>query len=518
MSSTLLEANEFGRLFRGSTVAHGSFKPSGKFDGNGKALGEYRTDSGPVTDMIVMSHLDGHEGLGVIPIFAPNLCQFGVIDIDIHDEILLSNVRKVIYRIGAPLVPFRSKSGGLHLYMFFAEPETAAHCIEVLSEIRRVFGLSSDVEIFPKQKVIDKTVVGNWINLPYYGAERTTRYAINEYGNAMSLEEAIAFCKTKRTSILRVQEFLATLPGADGPPCLQTLRVMGTRNLRNEYLFSYARYARAKYPDDWEHEVLTANNELPEPVTTDELENTVLKSHRKKEYAYKCSQDPLKSICNRNLCMKREFGVGSNEISSLDFEELLQYQSDPPYYEWKVNGQMMRFFSEDDLLRQDTFRRQCTRFLHIVPHRLKDSKWVGILNKAFSNIIVKDIEIGDDISPGSQFNSYLTEFLTRRAMAATRSQLLMGRVFYDSEGDCYIFKAKDLLTFIQSVKQFRSYTSVEIRTRLIDMGGEPTRYYVDRVNKALRVWRLPKSALGEQEDTSQVDSIDFLEELGEEAF
>jgi hypothetical protein len=216
--------------------------------------------------------------------------------------------------------------------------------------------------------------------------------------------------------------------------------------------------------------------------------------------------------------MKREFGVGSNEISSLDFEELLQYQSDPPYYEWKVNGQMMRFFSEDDLLRQDTFRRQCTRFLHIVPHRLKDSKWVGILNKAFSNIIVKDIEIGDDISPGSQFNSYLTEFLTRRAMAATRSQLLMGRVFYDSEGDCYIFKAKDLLTFIQSVKQFRSYTSVEIRTRLIDMGGEPTRYYVDRVNKALRVWRLPKSALGEQEDTSQVDSIDFLEELGEEAF
>ena len=516
MPATLLQANEFGNLFRGNTLAHGVFHPSGKFDNSGKAQGAYRTDMGAVTDTLICSHLDGQDGLGVVPIYAPNLCQFAVIDIDSHDDAMLTNIRKVIYKRSFPLVPFRSKSGGLHLYMFFLEPQVASQVIDVLSEIRRIFGLPADTEIFPKQKTIDKLATGNWINLPYYGAESTTRYAINEYGTAMSLDEALQFCKQSRTIVERVNTFLGNLPVSDGPPCLQTLRIMGTAKLRNEYLFSYARYARAKSEADWEYEVGCANSDLETPLPLAELEATVLKSHRKKEYAYKCTQDPLKLLCNRSLCMKRAMGIGSGDIPDLNYEELCQYQSDPPYYEWKINGQIMRFFSEDDLLKQDVFRKQCARFLHIVPHRLKDSRWVDILNKAFGNLIVQNVDLADDISPGSQFNTYLTEFLTKRAMAATRSQILMGRVFLDEESNHYIFRPKDLLVYIQTIKQFRSFSPAEIRARLLDMDAKPITYYVDKNNKGLRVWKLPASSLGEQEDLSGVDSIDFLEALGEE--
>jgi len=516
MPATLLQANEFGNLFRGNIKAHGVFSPSGRFDKAGKAQGAYRTDEGPVTDTHIMAHLDGQYGLGVIPIYPPNLCQFGVIDIDSHDEVMLTNIRKVIYKRSFPLVPFRSKSGGLHLYMFFLEPQVAAHVIDVLSEIRRIFGLPADTEIFPKQKTIDKLSTGNWINMPYFNAMSTTRYAINEYGTAMSLDEALLFCKQSRTLVERVNTFIGSLPVSDGPPCLQTMRIMGTAKLRNEYLFSYARYARSKSEVDWEYEVTSANNDLDAPIPLSELESTVLKSHRKKEYTYKCTQDPLKALCNKSLCMQRTFGVGSNDIPDLNYEELIQYQSDPPYYEWKVNGQLMRFFSEDDLLKQDVFRRLCMRYLHQAPHRLKDARWVDILNKAFANVIERPVDLADDISPGSQFHTYLTEFLTKRAMAATRSQILMGRVFFDQETSNYIFRPKDFMVYIHNIKQFRAFTPAEIRARLLDMKAEPIKYYVDRMNKGLRVWRLPKESLGEQEDLSGVDSIDFLEALGED--
>ena len=313
MPATLLQANEFGRLFHGNNTAHGVFVPHGTFDKSGKAIGEYRTDPGPVTDQLILSHLEGRQGLGVVPVYSPNLCQFCAIDIDMHDDTTLKSIRKAIYKEQFPVVPFSSKSGGLHLYMFFIEPQIAGQAIEAMDGIRRVLGLPSDTEIFPKQKTIDKFSTGNWINLPYYNADATTRFAINEYGTAMSLDEALEYCKGKRTLVERVEAFMESLPVNDGPPCLQTLRIVGTTKLRNEYLFSYARYARAKYPDEWETDVLKANNDLPEPVTVSELENTVLKSHRKKEYAYKCAQDPLKECCNRRLCTKRMFGVGGNE-------------------------------------------------------------------------------------------------------------------------------------------------------------------------------------------------------------
>lgn len=516
MPATLLQANEFHNLFRGNTHSHTVFLPSGTFEANGKAEGVYKTVPGDITDQLILNHFNGSISLGVAPICPPNLCQFGVIDIDSHNETMLSAVRRVIYKRAFPLIPFRSKSGGLHLYLFLLEPTLASGVLNVLDQLRQVLGLPTETELFPKQRTIDKTSSGSCINLPYFNASAATRYAINEYGTAMSLDEALVACRKGRTLVTRVQDFIDALPVNDGPPCLQTMRIMGTPHLRNQYLFSFARYARAKSEEGWESEVIAANSELSDPLTLDELEATVLKSHRKKEYAYACSQEPLKSLCNRTLCIKRMFGVGSNDIPNLTFEELVQYKADPPYYEWKINGQVMRFFSEDDLLRQDVFRRQCMRSLHFVPRKLNDARWVEILNRAFGNIDVRDVDIAGDISPGSQFYTYLTEFLTKRTMAANRSQLLMGRVYLDPDINKYVFRAKDFLSFITSVKQFRTFTPAEIRTRLLDMHADTTRYYVDARNRGVRVWQLPKDSLGEQEDVTDVGPIDFLEELGED--
>lgn len=515
MNATLLQASEFGRLFRSSPAAHGCFIPNGTVDKNGKALGQYRTELGPILDDNVMQHLDGHEGLGAIPIIAPDLCWFGAIDVDIHDAEVLAKVRKAIYKNDFPLVPFKSKSGGLHLYIFFHEPQPAPDVIEVLGEMRRLLGLASNVEIFPKQKRVDGQSLGNWINLPYYNFSNSTRPAVAASGIAMGFDEAIEYCKYKMTTIPDVREFLSHVPLIDGPPCLQVMRILGVDSLRNEYLFSYARYAKARYPDTWESEVQMANQDLDQPIPPDELENTVLKSHRKKDYAYKCSADPLKPMCMKSLCSTREFGVGGMNVSELSYEDLVQVMSDPPYYEWTINGKVMRFYSENDLLKQDEFRKQCVRYLHIVPNRLKDSVWVKILNNAFQNIKVTEQYAGDDISVGSQFRQLLGEFLTKRVPAANRTQVLMGRVFKDEEQRRYLFKGKELVHFLHTVKQFRAYAHAEIQTKLLDLGATPVRLYIDQANRNARLWSVSYEVASElgSDELKDIEPIDFLEDL-----
>jgi hypothetical protein len=48
-------------------------------------------------------------------------------------------------------------------------------------------------EIFPKQSKImaDRGDVGNFLNMPYHGGDRTVKYAIDDDGNSLTIENFI---------------------------------------------------------------------------------------------------------------------------------------------------------------------------------------------------------------------------------------------------------------------------------------------------------------------------------------
>ena len=70
-----------------------------------------------VTDQLWSQHLAGEgPSLGIIPIMADNTSRWGCIDIDTYPI----DYRKIINSIRTlqlPLVPCRSKSGGLHIFL-----------------------------------------------------------------------------------------------------------------------------------------------------------------------------------------------------------------------------------------------------------------------------------------------------------------------------------------------------------------------------------------------------------------
>ena len=520
MPFSLLELTTFIKYFSGNTDAYGIHKYSDQKENN-KQIGENYTKKEPLTDDLYKQHLNGKQGLGVVPIRVDNTCSFCVIDVDVYTDdtkAILNNV----YKGDFPLVPFRSKSGGLHLYLFFNRPVKAETAKAYLKSFILLLGLNKNTEIFPKQDALTKGQTGNWINLPYYNAiQKTNQYLIKEDSSSASIGEALQIIESKQQDKETLSNFFDNLPLMDAPPCLQAIYLIGDTDYRNEYLFSLARYFKTKYGDDFEFKLVEANNLLHRPISIDELNKTIIAAHKKKDYTYKCKQEPIVSICNKEECKRRKYGIGGIEVSDLSYEDFIQYDTDPPYYEWVVNNKSLKFYSEQDIINQVKFRELCFRELHILPAKLKDLNWTAIINNALGNIIVKDVSEEDDISPGAMFKEYLKEFLEDRAQALTRAQILFDRVYKDDSISSYVFKAKNLVVFLIHQKQFRFFGQTEIQDRLRALGGFPTKYYIDGDTGSVRVWILPYDALFkfiEEEPSIEDYEVDFSEDYPKEAF
>lgn len=487
MSITSYELQEFMEVFSGSQYNYGEHS-YGSVEESGKRKGSSWTVSNtPITVDNYRKHLEGEKGLGIVPIGENDKCRFGVIDIDIYD-MDFSLYIDAIDRFNLPLVPFKSKSGGLHIYIFFREETIASKTIEILRKFSFLLALDTLVrnrknanpEIFPKQLKLGKGEVGSWINLPYFNAEKTLSPALKE-GKELSLPEALIHISTKKTTITEAEEAIASLNYHDAPPCLQLLSILnptGAGSGRNNYLFSFGVYLKKKDEDFFEEKVLEINRGLLEPLDENEVQKTIISSLKKKDYVYRCKEDPCASFCNKKECKKREFGIGKDlgYFSSIESGQLYQYRSSSPYYEWEVRLQgqdtfkRLRFKSEEEIIRQDTFLKLCMRELYELPSKLKQTEWFNKVNTALKEIIVVNIEKEEDTSTFMMLRNLIVEFLTGRALAETKEQILAKRVYYEKSMNVYMFRIKDLTEFLFIQKRFTGYTPNELHGLLREMG------------------------------------------------
>lgn len=519
MELSISSVDDFAELFKGNDKAYGTFSvndintPEGQ-----KVEGKAFTKEGTLGFDEYSSHLNGISRIGIIPIRQDGTCSFAAIDVDKYDSSYKSIVR-AIYKYSLPLVPFRSKSGGLHLFMFLDVVTDAKRVIKVMNFYRKAFGLGKSTEIFPKQTSLTDGAKGNWINLPYFNAENTKQYLINSDFTPCPLDEAVVRIAEKKVTNDRLNSIMDELPLFDAPPCLQTIYMLGDTQERNQYLFSLARYYKAKDGDDFEFAVMKANNELDRPLPPTEITDTIIKAHKKKNYSYKCEQEPICSFCDKMECKSRKYGIGGAEVSNLSYEDFIQYGTEEPYYEWIINGTPLKFFNEADIINQNKFREQCFKKLHILPFKLTDFNWTETVNKALKNVIVKDDEekAGMSLTPAQLFREYLVEFLTKRAVASNQEQVLIDRVYLDPKENGYIFKPKNLSTFLIHQKQFRAYGQQEINDKLKMMGCTTKNYYISSKKKQVRTWILPCESIANyvEEEESNVD-IDFLDNIPEE--
>lgn len=451
------------KLFAGLDRAHGEFREKGqRRESDNKVEGNAKTIDGPVTTEHWEAHLAGEYGIGVVPITDDGTCTFAAIDFDVYDEFTTKRFVQDAKKSGFPVVWCKSKSGGAHLYMFFAEPMSAAKVRAKLGDLARALGYPK-IEIFPKQEHLEPGQTGNWINLPYFNAKYTARFAFDDDGQPIADLEA--FLDYAESKLVLPEDFDALkivsqdIPFSDAPPCIQQMAQAGVGDgERNKSLFQFSIYAKKKHPDDWEQKVLEWNSEYFSPgLPYKEIQATIFKSlEGEKEYGYLCKEPVCAEVCNKPLCQTREFGIMGALVQVWDdwniegvrklvtVNAVGEQMDEPPRYILSINGRDVNF-SRPELTANTKFREKVFERLDSMPPRMNNNMWDQMIQHWLGNHEV--VEIPYELTETANLGTFLKDFIEVAPEAQTRADIRNGMVLF--ENNAYLFHFEAFSKFLQ---------------------------------------------------------------------
>lgn len=490
-----VDSQRFALLFKGKTNTYVRNElPKEKPEAGQKIKTKITNNEGTVDKDLLLHHLNGDFGVGICPVNAEGKCFFGVLDIDYYKG-KIKRVLQFIKDYQLPLLPFRSKSGGLHVYLMLAKPVSAKSMREVLNQIIYYFSLDmlygkAKVEVFPKQEKAEG--FGSSVTLPYFNADNPYTYLLDLDGNPVPFREAMDYIQHHLTSLEEVKKAIENLPYNDAPPCIQRIliseEVGGEDTGRNNFIFSFAVYAKKKWGNGFEDYVKEVNEHFEVPLEDAVVEQTCT-SVREHEYIYKCKDIPCNSYCDKPACRKREFGLGKDKghFTGIDYGQLYRYKTAEPYYVWKLRllGQEVWvdvvFKDEGYLLDQKNFAKMCVRYLNQAPMQVSNNDWYAVLNSILPNI--EDVEVKQESDTSSlsmlrtTFIRYLSNKQARRDMPY---QIRMGLCVRQSSNGItkYYFTHIGFAEYMKNQKVTFDYSM--LRETLIKFGAkEDTLVYTD---------------------------------------
>ena len=349
--------NDFIKCFTGlqrnfgfCNISNGYTDPNtGKIKFN---AGDYGWSGKPITEDDYRLHLYGKKSIGIQPCDDNGLACFGAIDIDpkVYKDLDIKKYLDIIQEKELPLIPIKSKSGGLHLYLFTKEFVKAKVIRDFLEQVLFLFKLPITTEIFPKQTKLGSDtngnkVNGNFINLPYFN--KSERVALDPSGKEMPLDLFLKVVEINKADIEKLENISNDLikkeltGGAeefkDGPPCLEILSKNKMKDGRDRFLYNYMVMAKKKYPDNWGKMVLKAGRNYFEfdQIWTDDYIEKKIKHWEKQEKGHTCHDDLLAPVCIKSECVKRKFGIISDKKINWPLMTNLikvDFKPDPEYY------------------------------------------------------------------------------------------------------------------------------------------------------------------------------------------
>ncbi len=426
-------ARRFAALFRGNERSHGIFYPK---------TGKVETAHSPATSKDFEAHVFGKKGVGIVPIMDDDNCYFGAIDIDAHGDapdIDLVQLEARVRDQDFPLTVCRSKSGGAHLYLFLSEPTPAKLVRDTLMRWAGLLG-HAGCEVFPKQERLPVSggsrQLGNWINLCYFDAEEEgcLRYAV-EAGARIDFMHFLDTAESRRVPPAALVE-KATGEFAEAPPCIQKMLTEGVgHGQRNEALYNVVVYLKKANPETWRDKALDINAKIfPEPLSYAEAKKTITSAGRR-DYRYKCKEEPCRSRCNSAECVKRKFGITPEEKSELEigtmpeFTGLDKYDVDPVKWVLHVENHQITLSTLELMDYRAVRRAVADNLIRLIPS-IKNDKWEMMLNGLMKNARV--IAAPEDASTYGVIKAKLLEFLRKTDLSnegvdiSDRDKLMLG--------------------------------------------------------------------------------------------
>jgi len=423
--------------------------------------GDYGWSSSPVLKQDYQDHLEGKKSIGIQPCDDDGMASFGAIDIDPdYKNFNASKYLKIIEKNDLPVVPIKSKSGGLHVYVFTKTKIQASEIREFLETLLFSFGLPANTEIFPKQTKLGenadgKPINGNFINLPYFNKKE--RIALMPNGEEIKYEDFINIIGLN----LQTKEQLKKIAGdlvkkeltggptefLDGPPCLQAItKELGEGEKlpdeRDRFLFNYMVFAKKKYKDNWEKKVLEAgrNYILYDDDWGDAKVLAKIKGWLKDTAGHTCNLDPIAKKCSKIECIKRPFGVASQLSESwpmLSGLTKIDYKPEPEFYinVSRPNGKVATIHAKNvkQIIEQRELKALIAAQIEVVPPPIKSKDFNGMLKDLWSNMDV--LKPASGTTPREILFELTKEYLN--GVQATSHNSFMTGAVLEEEGYVY---------------------------------------------------------------------------------
>ena len=418
---------KFKNIFEGLDRAHGVTKVTESISNGTKIKGKSFVKREPVTNELWQKHLQGKDSLGVIPINDENKCKWGCIDIDSYAGFDHKQLINKIQKFNLPLIVFRSKSGGAHVFLFTEDYVSAKSMQDKLTEVKAVLGYAGS-EVFPKQTELkSQDDTGNFLNLPYFNSDGTTRYAFDKNGNAATLDGF--FNLYEDTKVINVDTIKVERPQSeygDAPPCIETLTLNKINDGRDRIMYQYIVYAKKKWPNGWQDKIFEFNYKHFSPPLDQKTITAKIKNNEKNDFHYKCNEEPMCNVCDKTLCRTKKYGIGQ-EVLFPGLADLQVIDLEDPYYYLNVDGERLYLENVKYLRQQSLFQEACMKQLRNRPPTLKEKDWVVITNLLLNNAEVTEPAQG--MRTEDQLQNHLEEFCLNRQVSTDKNDLKKGGVW-----------------------------------------------------------------------------------------
>jgi hypothetical protein len=306
---------ELLQLFEGDSSQYLSISLTGEMDERGKRKASYSTEHEPVTEELWKGHVEGKQQIGIRPENGDKL-KWSCIDIDPanYKEYTSKKYVDIIRDFELPLVPVKSKSGGLHLFIFFSDWADKQKVKDKLEEINKEYFLSK--EVFPLNK---------GVGMPYFNANAAVEYAFDDTNTPLMLGGFLELAEKKKIKPetfykYKVTEYNAETDWRDYPPCVQKVIQEGWTGDRNNMLFNVCVTEMKKAEGNltvkqlkdvaWERQKTIFATHPKGPLKRNESDGTAQSVHNK-GYEYFCppKHNFVASICDKETCKLRKLGI-----------------------------------------------------------------------------------------------------------------------------------------------------------------------------------------------------------------
>ena len=301
------------------------------------------------------------------------------------------------------------------------------------------------------------------------------RYSIDDKGESRTMEEF--FEAVNQYAIipedfqnLSVKSLKPKNTSFDGPPCIEILQNIGIyEGGRDDAVFHYCCYAKKKFPtDQWQNEVFKFNTDYCKPPMGYDQVKQKIDQHEKKDYGYKCKDQPMMSHCDSSKCRVRKFGIGRDDMD-MSIENLTKLESDESVWHLDVDGHRITV-TTDELMDQKLFRKKVLETKTTLPVEMTKRDYEARIRELLDTVEV--VKMPYEVTKEGRFNAHLDDFIFNQAIADDMEDIMNHCVY--KEDNKVFFQLSSLERYLRK-NQFKEFSTTQMGSIIRDRGGDSKR-------------------------------------------